>query len=38
MPPWNNQFVCDSYFINRTLQKVIDDENNNKVRQKLKIQ
>ena len=38
MPPWDNKFVCQSYFIDKTLQQVIDDENNNKDRQKLKIQ
>ena len=38
MLPWDNKFVYDSYFIDKTLQQVIDDENNNKIWQKLKIQ
>ena len=38
MPPFDNKFVCHSYFFNKTLQQVIDDENNNKDRQQTKIQ
>ena len=38
MPPWVNKFVFQSLFIKKTLQQVIDDENNNKDRQKPKIQ
>ena len=30
MPPWDNEFVCHSNFVNRTLQQVIKDESNNK--------
>ena len=26
MPPWNNQFDCQSYFGNKIIQKVIEDE------------
>ena len=36
MPPWDNKFICHSYFIIKTLQQVIDNENNKKIRQKLK--
>ena len=31
-------FVCQSYFSNKTLQQVIDYENNNRDRQNPKIQ
>ena len=37
MHPLDSKFVYHSYFINKTLQKFIDDENNNKDRQKLNI-
>ena len=37
MPPWDNKFVCQSYFVNRILQQVIEDENNNIDRQQPKI-
>ena len=30
MPPWDNKLVYHSYFINKNVQKVIDDENNKK--------
>ena len=33
MTPWDSRFLCHPYFINKTLQQVIDDENNNKDRQ-----
>ena len=36
MPQWDNKFVCQTYFINETLQHVIDYENNNRDRQKQK--
>ena len=36
MPRWDNKFVCQSYFINETLNYVIDYENNNRDRQKQK--
>ena len=38
MPRWDNKFVCQNYFINKTLQQVIDYENDNRDRQKPKIQ
>ena len=38
MPPWDNEFVCQSYLVNMILQQVIEDENNNKDRQQPKIQ
>ena len=33
MPPLDNKFVGHSYLVNKTLQKVIEEENNNKDRQ-----
>ena len=38
MPRWDNKFVCQSYFSNKILQQPIDWENNNRDRQKPKIQ
>ena len=38
MPPWDNKLICQSNFINKTLQQVIDDEQDSRGRQKLKIQ
>ena len=38
MTPRDNKFVRYSYFINKILEQVIDDENNDKDRQKPKIQ
>ena len=38
MPAWDNKFVCQSYLVNKILQQVIEDENNNKDRQQPKIQ
>ena len=38
MPPWDNTFVSQSYLFNKISQQVIEDENNNKDRQQLKIQ
>ena len=38
MPRGDNKFVCQSYFINKTLQQVNDYENNNRERQKPQIQ
>ena len=34
MPRWDNKFVCQSYFINKTLEQVNDYENNNRERGK----
>ena len=37
MPPWDNKFIGHSNLVNKTLQKVIEDENNsNKDRQQPK--
>ena len=38
MPPWDNKFVGHLYLINKTLQQVIGNGNNNKDRQQQKIQ
>ena len=38
MPPWENKFVCLSNFVNKTLQKVIEDESNKKDMQQPKTQ
>ena len=37
-PRRDNKFVCQSYFINKTLQQVNDYENNNREMQKPQIQ
>ena len=37
MPPWDNMFVCRTYLVNKILQQVIEDENNNKDWQNQKI-
>ena len=30
MPPWDKKVAGYSYLVNRTIQKVCEDENNNK--------
>ena len=37
MPPWDNMFIGHSFLFNKTLQQVIEDENNNKDRQQSKV-
>ena len=38
MPPWDNNIFCHKYFVNKNLQQVIGDENNNKDSQQPKNQ
>ena len=38
MPPWDNKFFGRSNLVNKTLQQIIEDENNNKDRQQPEIQ
>ena len=33
MPPWDNKFVGHSNLVNKTIQQVTEDQNNNKDRQ-----
>ena len=37
MPPCDNKFVGHSILVNKTLQQVIEDQNNNKDRQQRKL-
>ena len=37
MSPWDNKFNGHSYLVNKTLQQVIEDENNNKDGQQPKL-
>ena len=37
MPPSDNKFIGHPYLVNKNIQQVIEDENNNKDRQQPKV-